>query len=497
MDFLDPKKQKTRKIRLIIGHMLMVILVIGGTFILVLQAYGFDFDRKSGEVIQNGLVFVDSAPDGATIKLNGQEQPQKTNIRLSLPEGVYDLEISKPGYRNWSRSFELDGGKVERFTYPALYLTDLKPEELKTSDTAYAFATESLDRRKIVLQPKNNFGLLTIYDLGNRDGNDKPIASDIALPAGLFSAAPGDHQVTLVEWSTDNKNILVRHNWATGQEFVILNIDEPARSFNFTQFSGQNPAKLTLYDKKVERFHTYDPASKILSLYDTRTKQFSEVRKNVISYKSHADNAILMSIINADPAKTDIVLSENGKDYVLRQIPTIDSIPLDYARSGKFWYAVVGVQAEQKTYVYKNPIDYLNSNKDPEKTALLAFKSPGPIDQVSFSQNTRFIMAQSGQHLNVYDTELEKRYGYTVKQALDVSVKLEWMDGHRLIARTGGNILVFDFNGINAQTLVPTDPTLPVIFDRDYTELYTFAPSTSNPAKFGFYSTQLRLEEDK
>ena len=83
----------------------MVLVVVFGTIILVLLAYGFDLNRKSGEVIQNGLVYIDSAPDNATLKINGQEHTSKTNTRVSLPEGKYTIEVSKDSYRTWNRTF--------------------------------------------------------------------------------------------------------------------------------------------------------------------------------------------------------------------------------------------------------------------------------------------------------------------------------------------------------------------------------------------------------
>ncbi len=84
MDFLDPKAKRRHKIRLFIGYGLMAAVILSTSAILVFQAYGFDVDRKTGEVIHNGLVFVDSAPDNASVRFNGQEQKQKTNNRFKL-----------------------------------------------------------------------------------------------------------------------------------------------------------------------------------------------------------------------------------------------------------------------------------------------------------------------------------------------------------------------------------------------------------------------------
>lgn len=496
MDFLDPNKKKKRKIRVLVGNTLMATIVAVGTFILVLQAYGFDLDRKNGQVIQNGLLFIDSAPDKATITLNGEVKSNKTNARLSLPEGVYNLEISKEGYRTWKRTFELEGGKVERFTYPALYLQELSPSEIESSET-YGLSTQTPDRSKIILMQKNNIKNVRIYDLGKRQ-NNIPTTKDIVLSDNLMNPAGENHKIKTVEWSTDNKNLLINHIWDGGNEFVVVNIDKPNESFNINQSFGKNPTKVSMFDKKVEKFYFYLGSVNLLELAERKTSAVSIVQKNVISYKTHGDNIVFMSVISKNDKKVaDVILREDDKDTTLLQVPVNKKIPLDFARSGKDWYAVIAVESEERTYVYKNPIEYLDGEKDIQKAALLTFKSPSPITQVSFSQNTRFIMSQSGQVLNVYDTETDRRYDYKVKFPIDKGATLDWMDGHRLITHTNKNILIFDFDGINYQQMINSNSSFPVMYDRDYTELYTIGSSSSDAKKSGFFSTQLRFEQDK
>ena len=107
-------------------------------------------------------------------------------------------------------------------------------------------------------------------------------------------------------------------------------------------------------------------------------------------------------------------------------------------------------------------------------------------------------MASSGHHFSVYDSELDKRFSYTLPQPFDASAqKPYWMDGHRIISNSGGKVVVFDYDGINIQTLVDSDPAALAIFDRDYTEIYTITSSGAQSGKTGFFSTQLRLDGDK
>lgn len=497
MDFLDPKKKRSRKIRLTIGHTLMVLLVFIATYILVFRAYGYDFDRKTGEVIQNGLVYIDSAPDGAKISINGEQHKSDTNTRVSLPEGKYTLELSKEGYRNWSRSFDLEGGEVLRYTYPVLFPSNLSRVEMRAFDSNIDFSTQSPNRRWILLNQKNNLTNMTLYDLEQRQ-NEVPTASDLSIPQNLLTPAEGDHTLKLTEWSTDNRHVLIRHNWTGGQEFVMLDIEDPAKSYNLNKTLNQNPSSVALFDKNFEKLFLYDASSKTLSRADIKSKAVEVYATDVISYKSHGDDTVLMSKTNgADKTKANIIMRQNDKDYEIREVPADENIPLDIARYDGQWYIAMGVQSEQKTYIYKNPLDLIGSKHEIKSAGAIVLRSAGPISQVSFSQNTRFIMANSGQHFNVYDAELDKRHSYKINQQFDPARLPVWMDGHRIVANSGGKVFVFDFDGINAQTLVDADPTAPIMFDRDYTEIYSLGASGGSPGKYGIYSTQLRLEADR
>src|SRR5690606_24256912 len=135
MDFLNPKKKRAHRIRLFIGYGLMAVAIGIATTILVFEAYGFDLDRKTGTVIQNGLLFIDAHPESADIRLNGESKGQ-TDARLVIPDGQYTVELNRDGYRGWKRTFRLEGSSIERLVYPFLF-----PEKLDTEDIQLYSAT--------------------------------------------------------------------------------------------------------------------------------------------------------------------------------------------------------------------------------------------------------------------------------------------------------------------------------------------------------------------
>lgn len=496
MDFLDPKKKKLRTIRLAIGHTLMGVIVVVGTFILVYQAYGFDVDRKTGEVIQNGLVFVDSAPDDAEIKINGEVNRSRTNTRLTLPEGSYLLEVNKAGYRPWSKRFELKGGSIERFTYPTLFSQNLLPSELRSFDSQVSFMTQSPDRRWIILGQGNSPANFIQYDLKSRQ-NRNPIAESLVLPSGLLTASAGPRKLEAVEWSTDNERLLAKHSFQGGYEFVVINRDLPAESFNVNKLFSVNPSLVKMRDKKVDRLYIYDGAKRTLSSGNTSTRQLESVQNNVISFQPHGGNIVAMALVNQDNLKrADLVIRENNKNYPVSQINLQPNIKVEIAQYDSRWYFAYTDPAAKKAYIYMNPVDFIKNNSGLKPAPVMVMTSKNKIDDLSFSKNTQFIAARAGQQFSVYDNEYERLYGYDIAEPFDKESKVEWMDGHRLTALSKGKVIVFEFDGLNKQTLLPATGGLPVFFDQDYIELYSLASSKASN-KPVLQKTDLRLEADR
>src|SRR3989344_2557424 len=217
MDFLDPVKKKAHRRRLVLGYILVAIAIATTSLILLFQSYGYDLDRKTGTVIQNGLIFVSAQPQSANIYLNGQDKGQ-TNTRFIVPAGAYNLELKRDKYRTWKRSFTLDGGSIERLVYPLLF-----PEKLVTADhqlygSVPAFSTSSPDRRWLVVQQPGFTNQFDIFDMNN----PKQTPTAITVPPALFNTAAGAHSLNLVEWSTDNRHLLVRHDFTGGFEFIMI-----------------------------------------------------------------------------------------------------------------------------------------------------------------------------------------------------------------------------------------------------------------------------------
>ena len=76
------------------------------------------------------------------------------------------------------------------------------------------------------------------------------------------------------------------------------------------------------------------------------------------------------------------------------------------------------------------------------------------------------------------DIENEKGYNYVTPQPIDAPQQhAAWMDGDRMTYVSRGQLLMFDYDDTNQQTLVPASPAYLPAFAPDFKFVYTLAPA--------------------
>jgi hypothetical protein len=500
MEFLDPKKQRAHLTRLFIGYFLIGTAIVLTAIILLYQAYGFGI--KNGEVIQNGLIFVSSQPDGAEIYVNGQKRDETTNVRLLMPAGQYAFELKRDGYRSWKRAINIEGGTVARFDYPFLFPAKLTSTVTKHYDTKPALATESPDRRWLLVQNGANYATFDLFDLNAPD--KAPVA--VTLPQSI-SDLGGNHAWKLAEWSNDNRHVLLEHTGEkSGQsmtEYILLDREAPENSVNLNAKLGQSPAKLALRDKKYDKYFVYTADQKLQTATLTEPA-LQPLVDHVLDFKTYGDNIVLYATNQDAPeGKTTVKLFDDDETYTIRQVAATTPYMLELTKYSGDWYVVAGAASENRTYIYKNPQASLNREPNKALAPVQVLKTVNPL-HVAFSDNARFVVAQGGQQFSVYDAENDKGYSYIMKQPMDTPQQYaQWMDGHRLMYVSGGKAFVFDFDDANREVLSAGDAGYLPFFDRNYEVLYTLAPSVTTAedgkqtAQFVLNGTPLRTPADQ
>jgi hypothetical protein len=488
MDFLDPRKRRTHSIRLFVGYALVGLALLIATGLIALYTYGFDLNRKTGTIIQNGLVFVDAAPESTDIYLNG-ESKGKTSSRLVIAEGQYSIELRRNGYRTWKKQFSLEGSEIQRLVYPLLFPEKLVSKELQLYSNNPRVATISPDRKWLLVQKPGSLTEFEVYDLTTT--TNSPVT--LTLPASLVTAADGTHTMELSEWSNDNRRVVIKHNYSGGVEYLLVDREAPNESQNLTKFFVRPNVQVTLRDKKYDQYYLHDQSTLSLSTAELKSSTVTPLLEKVLAFKPHSADIILFSTESTTEGKELLKLKSGTDIYTLREITKGDVQLLDIARFDNHWYVAGGSNAEGKVYVFRDPVNVLKRKDGTPATPVAALKQDNPRF-VSFSANARFLAVQSGGMFTVYDAEEVKQSRYDTKLAMPATYRATWMDGHRLSAVVDGIVRVFDFDGTNQQTLVKADPNVLPFFDKEYKALFTISPSTAVAGKTALVRTELRVQ---
>jgi hypothetical protein len=506
MDFLDPKKQKRHKIQLIVGYGLIAIALIIATTILLYSANGFGVD-KNGKVIQNGLVFLSTRPSPANIYVNDALNKSQTNTRIQLPAGQYHIKLERNGYRTWERQVAVVGGDVQHFDYPFLFPVKLSTTSVKQYVTAPTLVSQSPDRHWAVVQDSSDFDQFDIFDLTK----PKVAPAKVTLPKDIATATDGSETWQESEWSTDNTHLLLEHLYQksgrTQSEYIMFDRNDVTQSFNLTKTANiASSVKIVFRNKAYDQYWLYDQTDGSLSTATLKAPTPTAYLNHVLNFKPYGNDMVLYATDQTPtPGKVGIKLRQGDDTFVLREVdPSPTPYLIDMAQYSGDWYVITGSPAENKVYIYKNPVSQLQSEPKIPAAPFRVLRLNNP-SFVSFSANTQYIMAESGTSFGVYDAFAGHQYTYTLKNPLDApQAHATWMDGARLMYVSAGKQLVFDYDGTNAQTLEDSLPQYSPFFDRDYKFSYSFtvvqSPATaSKPAStvYQFGDTPMQTTQDQ
>lgn len=496
MDFLDPKKRRAHEVKLLIGYILIGAAVILATVLLIYVAYGFGLDK--GKVVQNGLIFVSSTPSGSNVRIDGQRRGA-TGERLLLQAGTYTMEISRTGYHTWQRAVTVEGGAVEHFDYPFLFPTNLQTTTTKSYASAPGIATQSPDRRWLLMEQPGPLGTFDVFDIKNEQ---QVQSSTVVLPSSVLTASDDKQQsLKLVEWSDDNQHMLLEHVYGSNHEYIMLNTQNPAQSVNVTKTLGLIPTdQLSFQNKQFDHYFVYDTSNDTLDTDTLSSPTLIPLLTHVLAYKTYGTDTVLYATAqNAPVGQAEVVLYQNNKNYELRTLPMDKNYLLNLTQYSGSWYVAAGARSDNRVYIYKDPVNTLSQQGQLlVPTTVLRVDAP---DYLEFSANAQFIMAEHANQFAVYDALYDKTYAYTIDAHFDApQPHAAWMDGDRVVYVSGGKLVVFDYDSTNLQTLMPADPGYSPFFDQNYHYVYDLAVSaatSTTPAQTQLTRTALLTPADQ
>ncbi len=493
MDYLDAKKQFREHVVLIIGYILVALAITIATLVLVYQAYGFGL-AKNGTVIQNGLVFFSSQPNPASIYINGVLNANTTNTRLELPSGIYNVKITRTGYRDWQRTITFDAGAVEHVDYPFLFPNTLTTKKIQTYNSPPGLVTQSPDRRWLLVEQPNSIANFDLYDLKDPA---HPVLTTFTLPANLLSKATTGEDWQLDSWADDNQHVLLTHQYDGKNEFVLVDRANPSQSVNLNNALGTNPTELTLDNKKYDQYYLYnntpDGALETATLETGTT--LTPYLQDVLAYQSYGNNTMLYVTSDGAPSgKVLLKLQSGNQTITIRSLPVSPTYLVNLTEYSGVLYVAAGATSDSQVYIYQDPLgQFTNQQGTIVPSQVLTVSQP---NYLSFSNSAQFIVDENGSSFGVYDIQNQKAYSYTAPLALDSpQLHASWMDGDRLVYASDGKLIVFDYDGKNQQTLMNVSASYLPAFSANYNYVFSMGPNPT-AGKLNLDRTPLLIPAD-
>jgi hypothetical protein len=475
MEFLDPSYKRSYNIRLFTGFFLSAAVIILGTLILSLITAGYTINTKTGQVIQNGLIFINSAPVPANVYVNSN-LVTTTNARLELRAGNYNLSLYTPGYDTWKTNVYLLGGDVDQITYPLM--VPVKP--IVTSIAKYTTQpevfSETPNQHWLLVSNPTTPNSFDVYDTTN---TQTPV-TNVVVPSNLLVSSAGTNTFSVVQWSSDNQNVLLEDSYNGAINYIVFNYLNPTSSYNLNQTFQTSFTSAKLLNGQAATPILFDQGTGDLYIGNQGAKTATLALGGVINYADYGNNKFIYATVDPkDSGMTSIKFSDLTHSYLIKDVNQSNKYLLDVVNYGGNYYYLIGGGGVYD-YIYKNlPSNPPANNKLPFPFTLMV--NDAQPAYVYNSTGQRYFSLQSGNNFSIYDILTQNHYRFSLKPNLSSPNPATWMDDNRLTSFSDGNMTIFGFDGTNIDTIAKATNLFNGIFSNNYNAAYylDYTQSTS------------------
>lgn len=448
MEFLTTKQKKKKAQRLYFGYMLLSVLIMLATYVLISTALGFEIFSSKGEVVQNGLLFVDSRPDGADIYINGRKESDRTNSKFALPEAEYSIQLKKQGFRDWDGTVSLMGGTVEFLTYPRLM--PVVPALITSrSLPSVPSMLQSRDKRWLANYYRESPSTIEIADL---DKPKDPITT-LAIPTSVTGLRAVE-SVRFIEWAGDNEHFLVAIKLADtpALQYVVMHREKIDDVINVSStFTLGSNDSVGLWDAKKDKVYIKQANGTIVlgnlkdkslsaqPLFGDATTEFFAIGDERALYTTKLGADMVVKYYNDKKTYTIVTLKDPTKPVIAKSF--------GFNRND---YILLAGEGLEKTLIYRN---FEKAITDSVTGRIAPFYTmPAQSSVADISRSNRFVMGSDGNSAQVYDIEQKELLRYELPATRPAQIG--WLDDARLYTiGTDARLSVFDFTGKNVYEL--------------------------------------------
>jgi len=140
---------KRKKIYFGIFWIILITSFIFFAVLLILMANGYHLNWKIMKLQQTGMIIINGNLDNIKLKNNNTEKTVNLPYRANrLLPGRYEIIITKDKYQNWSKVFNLEGGKAIIVNNLVLFYEKPEIKKIDTSEKALNQLKKDFESRK-------------------------------------------------------------------------------------------------------------------------------------------------------------------------------------------------------------------------------------------------------------------------------------------------------------------------------------------------------------
>ena len=462
MHHINIRNKRRRLIKLYLSYFVIAGILIVLTLVLVLVAAGYDYDRRSGEVIQNGVLLLETEPEDASVYIDGRREDDVTPSRFALPEGTYDVRVELEGYRNWQSQVMVMGSQVTWLYYPLLVPQVIETESLGSVD-GLNFVEIDDESELLVLHRHSKLNELLVYQIND----EEPVATRVVLPEGLFVQDEDEKLVgslSFIEWSSDASYMLLNYTHEDSTHTLLIDLGNPNRSVDVDKKVGVHidDAFFGARDNRV-----FVRLGSVLREYDIGSggapnSLFSEFNDYAVE-----DRDVWVQRVGSTVSDNGVFrLSQPDQPVILfEQDERFSLLASNYESKPNI--ALVGDGTVQ---LYTDVQNEAEENV-PEKVIQLVT----PNAKVEFSKHGRFLAVYESNNTLVYDLETQREYEFQVES----TGVLGWFDAQRFYYSRDNLLYILDFTGENVYQIASFEPDWGAFINEARDSIFTIGEQSS------------------
>lgn len=455
------QKQALRQALVSLAYLGLAIVIVAFTIGLVAYGEGYRYDPLSHRIeLSGGLVLLNTAPSGATVKVDGKPTRKKTPYRVTLAAGRYTYEVSKAGYNTWKKQLEVVASGVTFAQYVILFPTQLSPQPLIQTPPVVRWA-QSPDRRHVAyITEAIDPGVWVLTGDGRQ-------AVKVYTPKAATADQPVE-SVSSLTWSDDGSHLLLHTAIGPKVSDVLVQASPGAAPINLTDTFGASLNAVRFDPSNWHQLYFIGADGGLRRISVDNQTVTAVLADKVISFIFGGDRLYYVQTSDLGPAVW--ALDRGGhKQQVVASLPQSDSYGLAYSNyQGRDILAVLPKVTGAVT-VYK---DILTNTP----TAKLVMRD---MTDLTFNDEGRYLIFRTASQFGSYDLDRDELG--PVNQISGTLNYFGWFDGYHLLINTDQGLSMVEYDGGYPQQIDAHAAAGPAFGTQDGKKLWWLSPVGTPP----------------